>query len=164
MLLNRSLLSLLSAAHAFIERYLDQPRTLWDSAAKEMEWVLLIRFAVTDLRMPLSPSLTSSDSSFTGFAVSSRASDSIHPKDLESILAYKDRWRFEVQRMARHKPRDGQLKLDPYTDIASVTGPVLMSEFSDLIHITDSVPDIPQHLLIPDDWHDLFAGHWHTTH
>lgn len=151
-MLRRELLSIFRSLYDFIHSSYKVRTKLWPSAAKEARWAShLMKLCTCDLKRPWSSSITSSDASLSGIAVSRRdistAEQALHG-------SYKETWRYKYK--MHSKPRDHALsKLDPFEDISTVK-PV-KNEMQDPFALDENFPEVDANILSPEDWHDVFA-------
>ena len=151
-MLRRELLSIFRSLYDFIHSSYKVRTKLWPSAAKEARWAShLMKLCSSDLKRTWSTSITSSDASLSGIAVSRRdistAEQALHG-------SYKETWRYKYKMQS--KPRDHALsKLDPFEDISTVK-PV-KNEKQDPFALDDNFPEVDASILKPEDWHDVFA-------
>lgn len=151
-MLRRELLSIFRSLYDFIHSSYKVRTKLWPSAAKEARWAShLMKLCTCDLKRPWSSSITSSDASLSGIAVSRRdistAEQALHG-------SYKETWRYKFK--MHSKPRDHALsKLDPFEDISTVK-PV-KNEMQDPFALDENFPEVDANILSPEDWHDVFA-------
>lgn len=151
-MLRRELLSIFRSLYDFIHASYKVRTKLWPSAAKEARWAShLMNLCTSDLKRPWSSSITSSDASLSGIAVSRRV---ISTAEQALHGSYKETWRYKYNMQT--KPRDHALsKLDPFEDISTVK-PV-KNERQDPFGLDESFPEVDADILRPDDWHDVFA-------
>lgn len=148
----RELLSIFRSLYDFIHSSYKVRTKLWPSAAKEARWAShLMKLCTCDLKRPWSSSITSSDASLSGIAVSRRdistAEQALHG-------SYKETWRYKFK--MHSKPRDHALsKLDPFEDISTVK-PV-KNEMQDPFALDENFPEVDANILSPEDWRDVFA-------
>ncbi|CAK0825859.1 unnamed protein product, partial [Prorocentrum cordatum] len=154
----RSLLSIFGACYRFVRVHYKQKVRLWQSAARECEWLsALVRFARTNLRRPWSPTAHMFDSSETGLGIVQGVFDE---KLIAGTGQYNERWRFKQPHALARGVRAGALW-----------------HFRDVIENVETVlpiapptprpwkrrrgfPEVPTKMLEKDSWHTILSKPW----
>ena len=151
-MLRRAFLSIFRAVYDFKMAHYKHPSRLWRSAAKECRWAAaMLLVCRSDLRMPWSSSATVSDACLSGTAVSMLPSNSIATQQIGKC---REMWRFK-SRDPLCRARDAVVKLDPFSDLASVKPVAGVKE--DPFQINNEFEHVPQSFACSEGWINQFA-------
>ena len=160
MLLRRELLSIFRSLYDFIYSSYHKRQVLFAAAAKEARWAShLLGLCSCDLKRPWSQNVTASDASLSGIAV---CKTEWPVMDVAQIGRQRESWRYKYK--SKPAPRKSALNsLDPFEDVLTVKPEPVQAE--DPFELNDLFEEVPEELMNPDHWHEVFAVHMqHAEH
>ena len=162
MLLRRELLSIFRAMYDFVHKSYSKKRPLFASAAREAKWAsALLGLCSVDLRKDWSGRVTASDASLSGVAVCCREL----PRDeVAAIGSQREPWRYKYKELP--PPREAALNFgDPFSDPSTVKPLKQELEQPDPFELNEKFVEVPQNVLQPELWQEVFAVHMkHPEH
>ncbi|CAK8991991.1 unnamed protein product [Durusdinium trenchii] len=162
MLLRRELLSIFRAMYDFAHKSYSKKRPLFASAAREAKWAsALLGLCSVDLRKDWSGRVTASDASLSGVAVCCREL----PRDeVAAIGSQREPWRYKYKELP--PPREAALNFgDPFSDPSTVKPLKQELEQPDPFELNEKFVEVPQNVLQPELWQEVFAVHMkHPEH
>ncbi|CAK9013540.1 unnamed protein product [Durusdinium trenchii] len=156
MLLRGELLSIFRAMYDFVQKSYLQKRPLFASAAREAKWAsALLGLCSVDLRKDWCERITASDASLSGVAVCCREL----PRDeVAAIGSQREPWRYKYKELP--PPREAALSFgDPFSDPSTVKPLKHGLEQPDPFELNEKFIEVPQNVLQPELWHEVFAVH-----
>ena len=160
MLLRRELLSIFRSLYDFIYSSYHKRQVLFAAAAKEARWAShLLGLCSCDLKRPWSQNVTASDASLSGIAV---CKTEWPVMDVAQIGRQRESWRYKYK--SKPAPRKSALNsLDPFEDVLTVKPEPGQAE--DPFELNEFFEEVPEELMNPDHWHEVFAVHMqHAEH
>ncbi|CAK0842121.1 unnamed protein product [Prorocentrum cordatum] len=152
-LFNRAGMSVPRALYGFIrDRYL-RPCRLWRSCRCET-WIFSAVAALlgAQLDRPLSPTVTATDASTTGFGVCEKKLDS---SEVSELGKWHEKWRFK-----RLQPEEWAPRRRALDDFPGITDPatVLANNVIDGWAEVAGFPEAPRHVLHKEGWRVIYKG------
>ena len=164
-LIERKLLSLLSAVYVYIRKCYDVTVRLWSSVLEELRHVYhLLPLCSADLRAPWITTCTAYDASKGGYGI---CTSELGAEEVAALGGWDDRWRFAFDGPVR--PRDALLS-DQLPEGSFVRGDFLSDPDTVLSStrwgdwqppaLVESFPEVPTSLLSASRWQVAKAGPW----